>query len=269
MPTPDTLTSARHRDFDLEVVAGAWPADIGGEILFSAPVLSGTIPYGIFDFGCMTRLSLAAGTHGAADRRFAWRGRTIQTPGQRIFDAMPEAFGANSVGYHSPFGPPNAANTAPLPWGDRLFATWDGGRPVELHPGTLEFVAEVGHADSWGRSSMLGDSVLPFLLSCAHPVVDPDRRAEVAEPQRPLVPQPGQLAQHVVEALELAQRDERTSISRVLPRPRADARQPHQPTLHRNQPVVRHRSRVGPPPGRRPAAQVADGSATKAAIPAR
>ena len=175
MPTPDTLTSARHHDFDLEVVAGAWPPDIGGEILFSAPVLSGTIPYGIFDFGCMTRLSLAAGTHGAADRRFAWRGRTIQTPGQRIFDAMPEAFGANSVGYHSPFGPPNAANTAPLPWGDRLFATWDGGRPVELHPGTLEFVAEVGHADSWGRSSMLGDSVLPFLLSCAHPVVDPDR----------------------------------------------------------------------------------------------
>jgi hypothetical protein len=46
---------------------------------------------------------------------------------------------------------------------------------VELHPGTLEYVAEVGHIDSWGGASMGGDTVLPFLFSSAHPVVDPER----------------------------------------------------------------------------------------------
>ncbi len=42
-------------------------------------------------------------------------------------------------------------------------------------PSTLEFVAEVGHLDSWGGSSMEMPGVLPFLLSSAHPVADPER----------------------------------------------------------------------------------------------
>ncbi|MCB1014032.1 MAG: carotenoid oxygenase family protein [Acidimicrobiales bacterium] len=175
MPTPDCLTTAPHRDFDLRVVSGAWPADVSGEMLFSAPRLSGGLPYGIFDFGAVARLSLTPGTHGAPDGRFAWRVASIETPSKRIFDAAPEAFTAGPVGYTSPFGAPNATNTAPLPWGDRLFTTWDAGRPVEIHPGTLEYVAEVGHIDSWGGPSMFGDTVLPFLFSSAHPVADPDR----------------------------------------------------------------------------------------------
>ena len=174
MPTPDCLTTAPHRDFDLRVVSGAWPADVSGEMLFSAPRLSGGLPYGIFDFGAVARLSLTPGTHGAPDGRFAWRVASIETPSKRIFDAAPEAFTAGPVGYTSPFGAPNATNTAPLPWGDRLFTTWDAGRPVEIHPGTLEYVAEVGHIDSWGGPSMFGDTVLPFLFSSAHPVADPD-----------------------------------------------------------------------------------------------
>lgn len=175
MPTPATLTSARHADFDLEVVGGRWPNDISGEMLFSAPQLSGRLPYGIFDTGCIIRLSLTPGTHGAPAEQFAWRVGELATPGRRLLEADPEAFGASPVGYTSPYGPPNSSNTAPLPWGDRLFATWDGGRPVEVHPGTLEFVADVGHIDSWGGPSMGGDTVLPFLLSSAHPVVDPER----------------------------------------------------------------------------------------------
>jgi hypothetical protein len=175
MPTPQTLTTARHHDFDLELVAGAWPDDIAGEMVFSAPALGGRLPYGIFDFGAVVRLSLTPGTHGAPDGGFAWRTRTIETPSKRIFDRCPEAFAPSPVGYTSPFGAPNASNTAPLPWGDRLFTTWDAGRPVELHPETLEFVAEVGHVDSWGGPSMFGDTVLPFLFSSAHPVADPER----------------------------------------------------------------------------------------------
>lgn len=175
MPTPDSLTTSHHHDFDLEVVSGAWPGDIAGEVLFSAPMLSGAVPYGIFDLGCLIRLSLQPGTHGAGADRFAWRTNAIETPSKRIHDAMPQAFSANSVGYQSPFGPPNASNTAPLPWGDRLFTTWDAGRPVEVHPGTLEFVAEAGSIDSWGPSTLFGDTILPFILSSAHPVVDPER----------------------------------------------------------------------------------------------
>ena len=175
MPTPETLTTSEHHDFDLELVSGTWPTDISGEMLFSAPMLGGRLPYGIFDFGCVIRLSLTPGTHGAPDGRFAWRTGQIETPSKRIFDAAPDAFTSSPVGYSSPFGAPNSSNTAPLPWGDRLFTTWDAGRPVEIHPGTLEYVAEVGHIDSWGGSSMFGDTVLPFLFSSAHPVVDPER----------------------------------------------------------------------------------------------
>lgn len=175
MPTPQCLTRASHGDFDLEVVEGAWPDDIGGEMLFSAPMLSGRLPYGIFDFGCITRLSLTPGTHGAAPGHFAWRVRSVESPSKRLHDAAPELFDVSPVGYTSPFGAPNAANTAPLPWGDRLFVTWDAGRPVELDPVTLDYVAEVGHIDSWGGSSMFGDTVLPFLFSSAHPVADPER----------------------------------------------------------------------------------------------
>jgi carotenoid cleavage dioxygenase-like enzyme len=66
-------------------------------------------------------------------------------------------------------------NTAPLAWGDRLFATWDVGRPAEIDPLSLRFLGEVGSADSWGGGSFPAKSVLPFIFSSAHPVVDPDR----------------------------------------------------------------------------------------------
>lgn len=175
MPTPRSLTTAPHRDFELEVVAGEWPTDISGEVLYSSPQNLGGLPYRIFDFGAMCRLSLEAGTRGAAPGRFAWQSVSIETPGKRLWNRHPDLFTGSVTGYQSPFGPTNSANTAPLPWGDRLYATWDGGRPVELHPETLEFVAEVGHVDSWGGSSLPMGGVLPFLLSSAHPVADPER----------------------------------------------------------------------------------------------
>ena len=39
MPVPSTLTSAAHHDFELEVVQGSWPADLGGSVLFFIPLL--------------------------------------------------------------------------------------------------------------------------------------------------------------------------------------------------------------------------------------
>jgi len=175
MPVPRSLTTAPHRDFELEVVAGEWPADISGEVLYSSPQALGNLPYRIFDWGAICRLSLEPGTRGASPGRFAWQSVSIETPGKRLFNRHPEQFSSGPIGYVSPFGPPNCSNTAPLPWGDRLYTTWDAGRPVELHPGTLEFVSEVGHVDSWGGSSMPMGGILPFLFSSAHPVADPER----------------------------------------------------------------------------------------------
>lgn len=175
MPVPTTLTTTPHEDFELELVSGVWPDDISGEVLYSSPLNGHGLPFGLFDWGAMCRLSLRPGTRGASPDRFAWRVRSIQSPGKRLFDRHPEQFGSGATGYTSPFGAANSANTAPLPWGDRLFATWDAGRPVELRPDTLEFVAEVGHVDTWGGPSMPVGGVCPLLLSTAHPVADPER----------------------------------------------------------------------------------------------
>ena len=175
MPVPASLTTAPQQDFELEVVSGVWPTDISGEVVFSSPQNSRNLPYAIFDWGAICRLSLEPGARGAAPGRFAWQSRSIETPGKRIFNRHPEQFTPGPIGYLSPFGSPNCSNTAPLPWGNRLYTTWDAGRPVELNPETLEFVSEVGHVDSWGGSSIPMGGVLPFLFSTAHPVVDPER----------------------------------------------------------------------------------------------
>jgi hypothetical protein len=58
-------------------------------------------------------------------------------------------------------------------------------------------------------------------------VVDAHRRAQVHQSQSPLVPQPGQLAQHIVESPELAQRRQRPPVGRVLPRLGADVGEFH------------------------------------------
>lgn len=175
MPTPRTLTTAPHADFELELVSGVWPEDISGEMVFSSPQHCTPMEYAIFDWGAICRLSLEPGARGASPGRFAWQSRSIQSPGKRLWDRHPELFTTSGIGYQSVLGAANASNTAPLPWGGRLYTTWDAGRPIELHPGTLEFVAEVGHRDSWGGATLPMPGVMPFLLSSAHPVADPDR----------------------------------------------------------------------------------------------
>ena len=53
MPAPASLTTASHTDFELEVVAGAWPADISGDMVFSSVQQSGSLGYAIFDWGAI------------------------------------------------------------------------------------------------------------------------------------------------------------------------------------------------------------------------
>jgi all-trans-8'-apo-beta-carotenal 15,15'-oxygenase len=176
MPIPQTLTTAPPQDFDLEVVSGTWPTDLTGEMVISGPEMDPGLAHAFFGFGMMNRLSLQQGLHGAPADKLAWRTKVIDSPSRRLFEADPTLFDAGPTGYTGPFGAPNMANTAPLPWGDRLFATWDVGRPSELDASSLEWVGDVGTLDSWGGPSLdMFPELLPFVFSSAHPVVDPER----------------------------------------------------------------------------------------------
>lgn len=175
MPLPRSLTSAHHGDIDLRLTSGTWPADLRGEMFISAPTPAPDLPYALFGLGVVIRLSLRPGANGAAADRWAWRTRTIDTPTQRLHAKDPEAFVPTPLGYSSAYGSPNMGNTAVLPWGDRLFATWDVGRPIEVDAASLGFLGEVGSKGSWGDPFLPSSDLLPFFFSTAHPIVDPDR----------------------------------------------------------------------------------------------
>ena len=177
MPIPRSLLSRETpQDHDLSLVAGAWPEGMSGELVISAPhpdTIDGPHPF--FGEGCVYRLSLQPGTHGAGEGTFAWRQRRIDSPSARLRTKRPDLFTPTMIGVQSPFGIVNAANTAPLPWGDRLFTTWDVGRPVEIDPVTFDYLGEVGHRDQWQAFEVTAQPILPLVISSAHPVIDPDR----------------------------------------------------------------------------------------------
>jgi len=66
----------------------------------------------------------------------------------------------------------NYANTALVPMGDRLLATYDAGRPWVVDPVTLEAVTPVGRQREW-RSGLLASQLFPALFTSAHPAYDP------------------------------------------------------------------------------------------------
>lgn len=178
MPLPrSVLSRVEPEDRDLRVVGGAMPAGISGAIVISAPHAT-TLgpPHAFFGAGMTYRLSLDDGTFGAPDGAYAWRQAWIDSPSARLQHKRPDVFTPTMVGVQSPFGLINAANTAPLPWGDRLFMTWDVGRPVEIDPVSLCFLGEVGRADEWQTLDLMPGPVLPMITSTAHPVIDPERR---------------------------------------------------------------------------------------------
>ena len=177
MPIPRSLLSRETpTDHDLRVTQGTWPAGLRGELVISAPhpaTFDGPHPF--FGEGMIYRLSLQPGTFGAGPDEFAWRQRRLDTPSARLRAARPDVFTPTMMGVQSPYGVVNAANTAPLPWGDRLFATWDVGRPVEVDPVSLRFLGDVGHRDEWQVFEVTPQPLLPLVMSTAHPVIDPDR----------------------------------------------------------------------------------------------
>ncbi|MFP5320895.1 MAG: carotenoid oxygenase family protein [Acidimicrobiia bacterium] len=175
MPLPRSLlTSTPADELDLVLASGTWPDELDGEIFVAAGDLSSVSGHAFFGDGLVRRLSLRPGRHGASTERFALRSAVIDTPSRRLRELRPEVFESRAFGTSSPFGYSNAANTAPLPWGDRLFATWDAGRPVEVDPVGLGFLGEVGDRRSWGPDAF-DSAVLPMYPSSAHPVIDHER----------------------------------------------------------------------------------------------
>jgi all-trans-8'-apo-beta-carotenal 15,15'-oxygenase len=177
MPLPRSLFCADEpTDHNLRVTAGVWPTDIVGEIFISAPhpdTFGGSHPF--YGDGMTYRLSLQRNTFGAPQDTFAWRQRRIDSPSARLRAKRKDVFRSTMVGMHSPFGMTNAANTAPLVWNDRLFMTWDVGRPTEIDPHSLTYLGEVGHRNDWKVFEAFPQPILPMVRSTAHPVIDPDR----------------------------------------------------------------------------------------------
>ncbi len=177
MPLPRSLFCAdAPTDHNMRVTYGAWPQDIGGEIFISAPhpdTFGGSHPF--YGDGMTYRLSLQQNTFGAPVNEFAWRQRRIDSPSARLRSKRPDVFRSTMVGMHSPFGMTNAANTAPLVWNDRLFMTWDVGRPTEVDPHSLTYLGEVGDRKDWRVFEAFPQPILPMVRSTAHPVIDPDR----------------------------------------------------------------------------------------------
>ena len=196
MPVPRSIITAEPQDAELRVVAGEMPDGIGGHLVVSGPDTTTGAPYALFGPGRMWRMALEPGTDGAASDAYALRVNDVRTPSVRLLDARPDAFTVTSQATMGPLGMVNAANTAPLPWGDRLFATWDAGRPVEVDPVSLEFVAEVGTSADWPQ--FMPTPLLPFVFSTAHPVVDPERNCVWTVALVPASFAPYEVAVHLV-----------------------------------------------------------------------
>lgn len=160
-------------DANLKVVSGKWPEDISGNFFLSSPDPAHKGKHAFFADGVLYRLSLTPGTHGAPAGQLAWRHGVIETPSHRLHKKHPDIWHATPYGFMSPLGYVNAANTAQVPWNDRLFITWDAGRPVEVCPETFQYLGELGSRKSWGETQKL--PILPMIPAPAHPVVDPDR----------------------------------------------------------------------------------------------
>lgn len=189
MPMPTSLLTPAPLSLDLRLVSGKWPAALNGEVVISSPSPTAGIDNGLFGFGAMTRLALRPGTNGARADRWAWRTTVIDTPARRLSGARSQPFLVHPDRCERRRSRvPESGPAAPLPWGDRIFAAWDVGRPVEIDARD-SFIAEVGSASLWGPQSIPMPGLMPFYFSTAHPVIDPrtelhvDREAHAsAEP---------------------------------------------------------------------------------------
>jgi carotenoid cleavage dioxygenase-like enzyme len=172
-------------DLELEVLEGSLPAGLAGHVFVVAPVGNvGTegFPGPQFDSaingdGMVYRFDFAQGQAQVTSRLV--KSADFYTDEASVRDP---AFA--SLRYHnagilriSPLlGTRDYGNTALLGFrfgqrDERLLVTFDGGRPLEIDPVTLQVATPVGAVREW-RSQALPDVPFPPILTTAHPVAD-------------------------------------------------------------------------------------------------
>jgi all-trans-8'-apo-beta-carotenal 15,15'-oxygenase len=150
-----------------ESVAGVIPAGLEGTLYMNCPGRNkiGTQQYGHwFDGdGMISAVTLKGG-------RAHYKNRYVRTP-KYVDETAAQRILYRGVGTQIPGGmlknmfraPGNAANTSVILHGGKLLALWEGGKPYELDPATLETVGEYSY-DGALKSGQ------PF---SAHPRLDP------------------------------------------------------------------------------------------------
>lgn len=167
-------------DLDLRVLTGQLPSDIQGHyfMVCARPYNDGTF---IFNGdGMLHRLDLE-------NAQSKLKSRLLKTPCYYADEATlnsNEAFNNPNKGpirMSRALGVRNQANTALMPMGpDRLLACYDGGRPFEVDPVSLDVKTPVGAQSEWTTaldfpsflSGMVLGEVFPVVLSTAHPSYD-------------------------------------------------------------------------------------------------
>jgi carotenoid cleavage dioxygenase-like enzyme len=172
-PASFVTASRAELDVELKVLAGALPIDLEGHVFVvgampqsdGSPVFNGDGMIYRLDFGGP---SVALKTRLAKTPCYY---ADLATAGTGL------AFGNRGAARMSTrLGTRNQANTAFVRMGERIAVTFDGGRPYEIDPTTLELVTPIGGNDEWvsGTPEVPGLIGGPFkaFFSGAHPYYD-------------------------------------------------------------------------------------------------
>ncbi|MCG3172806.1 MAG: hypothetical protein GMKNLPBB_00964 [Myxococcota bacterium] len=173
MPASLGRANSKELDINLHVLSGKMPTDILGHgFIISAIPLGDGSPVFNGD-GMVYRLDFE-------DNKLAFRSRLMRTPCYYADQAtMGEEAGFRTVAMarvSSILGARNQVNTAFLPMGKRLMATFDAGRPYEIDPVSLELATPMGWNREW--TGALPDNLTvingPFklIMTSAHPYYD-------------------------------------------------------------------------------------------------
>lgn len=171
-PSSMVKASRDELDISLNVISGALPSDIYGHAFVvsavpwgdGAPVANGN--------GMIYRLDLGGSSVGL-------KTRLAKTPCYYADEAtMGTSAGFQNAGImrrSQSLGFRNELNTAYARMGDRVLVTFDGGRPYEIDPATLELATPVGWNDEWEPAmpgALLGGGPFRPYLTGAHPYWD-------------------------------------------------------------------------------------------------
>lgn len=159
------------RDHRLDVVEGAWPADVEGAVFVVGPDKRAPGGHWFAAHGLVEKIHLVPDLDG----RVRVQHRLVDTPVARLRRRLPWLFRLVQFMEVSPFGVTNLANTNVQPLDGRLFLGYDAGRPVEIDPETLDHLTPVGANDEWLQA--LPGVLEPLCAVAAHPAPDVDENA--------------------------------------------------------------------------------------------